>query len=186
MMIYEQINSGRQRKRLSNTSIADYFSRRRPVQPSPSPSPSSTTIPFPIVVDPSIQDLLFIPSPDSYEPRVSKPPQQTTIQQQQQLEQQIQRQRQQIQQIRQIQPPPVPLSQQRQSQQQSVVPLSQQRQSQQRQSLQRQSQQNDDEIINLVSDSDSDSSQDIQPSFSNNHTSDFIIDITDLCVCLYY
>ena len=96
--------------------------------------------------------------------------------------------------MRQIQPPPVPLSQQsqqRQSQQQSVVPLSQQRQSQQRQSQQsqsqqRQHQQNDDEIINLVSDSDSDSSQDIQPSFSNNHTSDFIIDITDLCVCLYY
>ena len=186
------MNSGRQRKRLSNTSIADYFSRRRPVQPSPSPSPSpsSTTIPFPIVVDPSIQDLLFIPSPDSYEPRVSKPPQQTPIQQIQQLEQHIQRQRQQLEQkMRQIQPPPVPLSQQsqqRQSQQQSVVPLSQQRQSQQRQSQQRQHQQNDDEIINLVSDSDSDSSQDIQPSFSNNHTSDFIIDITDLCVCLYY
>lgn len=177
------MSSNRQRKRWSNTSIDDYFGRRRTTT-QPSSQPSSNIIRLPVVIDPLRQDMLLVPSSDSQEPRMPQipPPQ-----------------------LLQLQPPSIP-QRQPQSQQRPVVPQSPQRQQQspqrqqpppslqQRQQLQLQleppsipqrqrqrqrqrPQETDDEIINLVSDSDS--SQDIQPSFSNNHTSDYIIDITD-------
>ena len=60
-------------------------------------------------------------------------------------------------------------------------PSQQSQQSHRPQQRQVQPQNQDDEIINLVSDSDS--SQDVQPRYTNNSRSDIIIDITELLVC---